>query len=114
MRSSDWSSDVCSSDLVMQPPRSWSRCASSSVQLSSPSAMTRWRDRDPTEAVDGAPFVVRLKAPLDGETTIADTVPGAVTVQTAVKADFVMLRARQSAVKGKGVTVRVDLVGRRT
>src|SRR3546814_5297881 len=25
----------------------------------------RWRDRDPTEAVDGAPFVVRLNAPLD-------------------------------------------------
>src|SRR3546814_10485268 len=38
----------------------------------------RWRDRDPTEAVDGAPFVVRLKAPLDGETTIADQVHGAV------------------------------------
>src|SRR3546814_4592974 len=53
----------------------------------------RWRDRDPTEAVDGAPFVVRLKAPLDGETTIADQVQGAVTVQNAEIDDFVLLRS---------------------
>src|SRR3546814_18319131 len=53
----------------------------------------RWRDRDPTEAVDGAPFVVRLKAPLDGETTITDQVQGAVTVPNAEIDDFVLLRS---------------------
>src|SRR3546814_13284502 len=53
----------------------------------------RWRDRDPTEAVDGPPFVVRLKAPLDGETTIADQVQGAVTVQNAEIEDFALLRS---------------------
>src|SRR3546814_19229461 len=53
----------------------------------------RWRDRDPTEAVDGAPFVVRLKAPLYGETTIADQVQGAVTVQNAEIDDFVLRRS---------------------
>ena len=32
----------------------------------------RWRDRDPSEAPAGAPFVVRMKAPTEGETVIAD------------------------------------------
>src|SRR3546814_15909220 len=44
-------------------------------------------------SVDGAYFVVRLKAPLDGETTIADQVQGAVTVQNAEIDDFVLLRS---------------------
>src|SRR3546814_17373315 len=53
----------------------------------------RWRDRDPTEAFDGAPFVVRLKALLDEETTIADQVQGAVTALIAELDDFVLLRS---------------------
>src|SRR5258706_2434395 len=32
----------------------------------------RWRDRDPAEAPPGAPFVIRLKAPTAGATTIQD------------------------------------------
>jgi len=31
----------------------------------------RWRDRDPSEAPAGAPYVVRIKAPQDGETIVA-------------------------------------------
>jgi glutamyl-tRNA synthetase len=53
----------------------------------------RWRDRDPADAPAGAPFVVRLKAPRDGATTIADRVQGEVTVQNAEIDDFVLLRS---------------------
>jgi glutamyl-tRNA synthetase len=53
----------------------------------------RWRDRDPAEAAEGAPYVVRLRAPLEGETTISDRVQGDVTVQNAEIDDFVLLRS---------------------
>ena len=52
-----------------------------------------WRDRDPADAPAGAPFVVRLKAPRDGETTINDLVQGAVTVQNSELDDMVLLRS---------------------
>ena len=51
-----------------------------------------WRDRDPAEAGD-KPYVVRLKAPLDGATTIEDRVQGSVTVQNAELDDLVLLRS---------------------
>ena len=53
----------------------------------------RWRDRDPSEAPAGAPFVVRRKAPQEGETTVVDQVQGSVTVANAQLDDMVMLRA---------------------
>lgn len=53
----------------------------------------RWRDRDPAEAPEGAPFVVRLKAPTEGKVTIEDRVQGAVTVANAELDDFVLLRS---------------------
>lgn len=53
----------------------------------------RWRDRDPSDAPEGAPFVVRLKTPDEGETVIEDAVQGIVTVRNAEIDDFVMLRA---------------------
>jgi glutamyl-tRNA synthetase len=53
----------------------------------------RWRDRSPDEAPEGAPFVVRLKAPREGATTIEDRVQGSVTVQNAELDDFVLLRS---------------------
>lgn len=53
----------------------------------------RWRDRDPSTAPTGAPFVIRLKTPDDGETTIEDAVQGAVTVRNAEIDDYVLLRA---------------------
>lgn len=49
-----------------------------------------WRDR--TDGPD-EPFVVRLKAPRDGETVIEDQVQGGVTVQNAEIDDFVLLRS---------------------
>ena len=53
----------------------------------------RWRDRDPGDAPQGAPFVVRLKAPKSSATTIRDQVQGDVTVQNAELDDFVLLRS---------------------
>lgn len=52
-----------------------------------------WRDRDPAEAPAGQPFVVRLKAPHDGATTIEDRVQGSVTVQNAELDDLILLRS---------------------
>lgn len=53
----------------------------------------RWRDRDPSEAPDGVPPVVRLKAPRDGETVIQDAVQGEVRVANSQLDDMVLLRA---------------------
>ena len=53
----------------------------------------RWRDRDASEAADGAPFTIRIKVPLTGESTIDDAVQGRVTVQNAEIDDYVLLRA---------------------
>jgi glutamyl-tRNA synthetase len=53
----------------------------------------RWRDRDPSEAPAGAPFVVRLKAPLEGETVIEDAVQGRVVFPNKDIDDFVLLRS---------------------
>lgn len=53
----------------------------------------RWRDRDPAEAPEGAPFVVRIKAPQTGETVIEDKVQGRVVVQNAELDDFILLRS---------------------
>ncbi|MHB9878577.1 glutamate--tRNA ligase [Pacificimonas sp. ICDLI1SI03] len=53
----------------------------------------RWRDRDPADAPEGAPFTIRLKAPQTGETTIDDLVQGTVTVPNAELDDFILLRS---------------------
>jgi glutamyl-tRNA synthetase len=53
----------------------------------------RWRDRDPAEAPDDASYTVRIKTPLDGETTIHDQVQGGVTVRNAELDDYIILRA---------------------
>jgi glutamyl-tRNA synthetase len=51
-----------------------------------------WRDRDPSEAPAGAPSVVRIKAPRDGETVIEDRVQGRVAFPNKDLDDFVILR----------------------
>jgi glutamyl-tRNA synthetase len=49
--------------------------------------------RDVTEEQVGKPFVIRLKAPREGETVIDDQVQGRVTVQNAEIDDFILLRS---------------------
>ncbi|MEN3971273.1 glutamate--tRNA ligase [Sphingomicrobium sp. XHP0235] len=54
---------------------------------------SEWRDRAPGAEEEGKPFVVRIKTPEDGATTITDMVQGDVTVKNGEIDDFVLLRA---------------------
>ena len=53
----------------------------------------RWRDRDASEAPPGVQPVIRLKAPLTGETVIEDQVQGRVVWQNENLDDLVLLRS---------------------
>ena len=53
----------------------------------------RWRDRDPSEAPPGVMPVIRLRAPLTGETAIEDQVQGRVVWQNSDLDDLVLLRS---------------------
>jgi glutamyl-tRNA synthetase len=53
----------------------------------------RWRDRDASDAPPGVKPVIRLKAPLTGETVVDDQVQGRVTWQNENLDDFVLLRS---------------------
>ena len=66
--------------------RAQAEAAKQPVRIRSP-----WRDRSDGPA--DQPFVVRLKAPREGATTIDDRVQGPVTVQNAELDDMVLLRS---------------------
>jgi glutamyl-tRNA synthetase len=53
----------------------------------------RWRDRDPSDAPPDVKPVIRLKAPLTGETVIDDQVQGRVAWQNENLDDLVLLRS---------------------
>jgi glutamyl-tRNA synthetase len=53
----------------------------------------RWRDRSPAEAPAGVRPVIRLKAPLTGETVVEDEVQGRVAWRNENLDDFVLLRS---------------------
>jgi len=53
----------------------------------------RWRDRDPSEAPSGAPYVVRLKSRQTGETVVNDVVLGDVRYANDQLDDMVLLRS---------------------
>ena len=53
----------------------------------------RWRDRDPSEAPAGVKPVIRIKAPLTGESVVKDQVQGDVTVPNTQLDDFILLRS---------------------
>jgi glutamyl-tRNA synthetase len=65
----------------------------------------RWRDRDPKEAPPGVKPVIRLKAPLDGETVIEDRVQGRVVWQNADLDDMIILRSDGTPVYNHAVVV---------
>lgn len=54
---------------------------------------SEWRDCEPSDYPQGRPYVVRLKAPRDGETVIEDLVQGRVAVNNSEIDDFVLLRS---------------------
>jgi glutamyl-tRNA synthetase len=51
-----------------------------------------WRDRSPNDAPD-RPFVVRLKAPRDGETRVDDKVKGPIRFENRTLDDLILLRS---------------------
>jgi glutamyl-tRNA synthetase len=53
----------------------------------------RWRDRDPATAPEGVKPVIRLRAPLEGETVVDDQVQGRVVWQNKDLDDLVLLRS---------------------
>ena len=53
----------------------------------------QWRDRDPSEAPEGVPGVIRIKAPLEGETVVHDLVQGDVRFPNKDLDDLIILRS---------------------
>lgn len=53
----------------------------------------RWRDRDASEAPKDLDYVIRIKAPIDGETVIEDEVQGKITIKNETLDDFILLRS---------------------
>src|SRR3546814_2605055 len=98
MRISDWSSDVCSSDLKWAYPPAQSQPSSSRAR--SPDAHRR----------NGTAELL-----CSGETTTIPSSPGDTGAQLDGSSTSSMKRSldRKSVVKGKSVSVRVDLGGRR-
>ncbi|WP_101068105.1 glutamate--tRNA ligase [Roseovarius salinarum] len=83
----------------IQAFREEARAAGRSTLYRSP-----WRDADPSTHPD-APHVVRLKAPREGNTVIADHVQGKVTVRSDQLDDMVLLRSDGSPVYMLAVAV---------
>lgn len=54
---------------------------------------SEWRDADPATWPADVPYVIRIKAPRDGETVIDDLVQGTITVSNREIDDFVILRS---------------------
>jgi len=65
----------------------------------------RWRDRDARDAPAGVKPVVRLRAPLDGETVIEDRVQGRVVWKNADLDDMIILRSDGTPVYNHAVVV---------
>ncbi|MBX2806296.1 MAG: glutamate--tRNA ligase [Hyphomicrobiales bacterium] len=65
----------------------------------------RWRDRDPSEAPEGAPFVIRFKSPMVGETIIDDQVQGRVTFRNENLDDLIILRSNGTPTYNLSVVV---------
>ncbi len=55
--------------------------------------VSEWREAAPANWPADEPYVVRIKAPHEGETTIADEVQGTITVANAELDDFILLRS---------------------
>jgi glutamyl-tRNA synthetase len=53
----------------------------------------RWRDREPGPEQAGKPYAIRIKAPREGETLVADLVQGEVRVANTELDDMIILRS---------------------
>ena len=64
-----------------------------------------WRDRDPAEAPEGAPFAVRFKAPKSGETVVDDKVQGRIVIPNKDLDDLIILRSNGTPTYNLSVVV---------
>ena len=64
-----------------------------------------WRDRDPSEAPANSSFVVRFKAPIEGETVVDDQVQGLVRFANTELDDLVLLRSNSTPTYNLAVVV---------
>jgi glutamyl-tRNA synthetase len=64
-----------------------------------------WRDRDPSEAPEGAPFAVRFKAPKEGKTLVDDQVQGQVEFANKDIDDLIILRSNGTPTYNLSVVV---------
>jgi glutamyl-tRNA synthetase len=64
-----------------------------------------WRDRDPADAPESAPFAVRFKAPNEGETVVEDQVQGRVVFQNKDLDDLIILRSNGTPTYNLSVVV---------
>src|SRR3546814_11905834 len=105
MRISDWSSDVCSSDLIIEPMQTpWKPSVTVAAIIEKDGRFLLVEE----ETTDG----LMLNNPaghLDPGETPADG-----CVREALEESAYAFRDRKSVVSGKRVSVRVDLGGRRT
>lgn len=53
----------------------------------------RWRDKNPSDAPEGASFVIRIKSPNEGDTIVEDKVQGTVRFPNKDLDDFILLRS---------------------
>ncbi|MFP4312976.1 MAG: glutamate--tRNA ligase [Alphaproteobacteria bacterium] len=53
----------------------------------------RWRDKDDSDAPQDRNYVIRIKAPLEGQSTLHDKVQGKVTLNNEQLDDFIILRS---------------------
>jgi glutamyl-tRNA synthetase len=64
-----------------------------------------WRDRDPADAPAGAPFAVRFKGPITGETVIEDEIQGRVVIPNKDLDDLIILRSNGTPTYNLSVVV---------
>lgn len=64
-----------------------------------------WRDRDPADAPEGAPFAVRFKAPKAGETVIDDKIQGRIVIANKDLDDLIILRSNGTPTYNLSVVV---------
>src|SRR3546814_12634461 len=99
MRISDWSSDVCSSDLLAQP------------DLGALAQRDVGEDRHIAAGLQPAP--VEIQPGAVGQTHLLLAVSLGRGIDIGVDPGLGLLGDRKSVVEGKSVSVRVDLGGRR-
>src|SRR3546814_15194277 len=125
MRISDWSSDVCSSDLTNVGGGRWPRCPKRCRRRTATQSRRRARAADarlqPPMKVSNSSFTFSTTM-TDAITQASDASHGAITKRPIFSRSVTKRtsgitahgRDRKSVVEGKSVSVRVDLGGRRT